>query len=243
MPPQRSNAASVPGNGLAERLADRVIAAAALAVLAPVLLLAAAAVRASSPGPVIYRARRAGLHGRPFVLYKFRTMHVAPPGTGSAITAGRDARVFPVGAWLRHLKIDELPQLLNVLRGDMALVGPRPEDPDIVARHYAPLHHETLQRLPGLTSVASSYYYGQLERTIDANDPERDYIERVLPIKLAVDIVGCRRASLLYNLRVVASTARVLGGKLIGQRDFPDPPELAIARKEGLIVPAVAPPD
>src|ERR671923_1545938 len=124
---------------MAKRLIDIVLAGVGLALAAPVLALAALGIRLSSPGPVFYRARRAGRAGSCFTMYKLRTMHQRRPGQASRITGQDDPRVFPLGALLRRTKIDELPQLFNVLRGDMSIVGPRPEDPAIVARHYTPL--------------------------------------------------------------------------------------------------------
>src|SRR6478609_8506396 len=111
---------------------SRLVAAFALIVVSPLLLLAALAIMISSRGPVLYRAPRVGLSGRRFVMLKLRTMHVAPTKEVERITGGQDTRISPVGRWLRRLKIDELPQLVNVIRGDMVLVGPRPEDPSIV---------------------------------------------------------------------------------------------------------------
>src|SRR2546426_10858891 len=127
-----------------------------LALAAPLLAVAAIGIRLSSPGPVLYRARRVGRSGAGFTMYKLRTMHQRE-GAASAITGRNDPRVFPFGAWLRRTKIDELPQLFNVLRGDMSLVGPRPEDPAIVLRHYAPVHRETLAVRHGLASPGSIY--------------------------------------------------------------------------------------
>ena len=141
---------------MAKRVFDIVVASLTLLAALPVLAVAALAIRLASPGPVLHRAARAGRDGRPFTMLKLRTMHVAPPGeSGSRITDPADPRVFPVGALLRRTKIDELPQLVNVLRGEMAIVGPRPEDPEIVRKHYSPTHRETLRVRPGLVSPGS----------------------------------------------------------------------------------------
>jgi lipopolysaccharide/colanic/teichoic acid biosynthesis glycosyltransferase len=149
----------------------------------------------------------------------------------SAITAKDDPRVFPFGGLLRRTKIDELPQLLNILRGDMTIVGPRPEDPRMVELFYAPLHYETFRVLPGLTCPGSLYAYTHGEAQLDATDPERCYAERLLPLKLALDIVYVRHASLAYDLALVARTAWMLGTALLGRRSFPPPHELAEARR------------
>src|SRR5437763_11728518 len=116
---------------MVKRLLDVVLSGVGLALVAPVLAIAALGIRLASPGPVLYRARRVGRAGAPFTMYKLRTMHQRRPGRASRITGQDDPRVFPLGALLRRTKIDELPQLFNVLRGDMSIVGPRPEDPDI----------------------------------------------------------------------------------------------------------------
>ncbi len=213
--------------GTVKRALDVVLSATALLLLSPLLAAVAVAVPLASPGPAIYRARRAGVGGRPFTMYKFRTMHV---GGGAPITAGDDPRVFPLGRLLRRLKVDELPQLFNVLKGDMSIVGPRPEDPDIVARHYAPMHMETLAVRPGLTSPGSVYYYAVGEETLRHGDAVDAYVERLLPVKLALDIVYVREASLAYDLSLVLRTAAVIAARAAGRRRFPDPPELRRAR-------------
>jgi lipopolysaccharide/colanic/teichoic acid biosynthesis glycosyltransferase len=163
-------------------------------------------------------------------MYKLRTMR-AGQAYPSAITAKNDPRVFPFGALLRRTKVDELPQLYNVLRGDMAIVGPRPEDPRMVDRFYQPLHHETLRVLPGLTSPGSIYAYTHGEAELDAHDSEGCYGERLLPLKLAMDIVYVRRPSLAYDLALIVRTAWMLGTALLGRREFPLPPELEGARR------------
>lgn len=215
--------------GYLKRAFDVLLSGAALLVLSPLLAAVAVAVPLASPGPALYRARRVGLNGAPFTMYKFRTMHVG--GAGAPITAGDDPRVFPLGKLLRRLKVDELPQLVNVLKGDMSIVGPRPEDPDIVARHYSPAHMETLAVRPGLTSPGSVYYYAVGEETLRHGDAVDAYVERLLPVKLALDLVYVREASLAYDLALVVRTAAVIAARAAGRRRFPDPPELARARE------------
>src|SRR6266446_6003127 len=143
---------------MAKRLFDICVAAAALIVGAPLLGLAALGIRLASRGPILYRATRIGLRGRRFTMYKLRTMHVAR-AAGPLITGTDDPRVFAWGRLLRHTKIDELPQLWNVLRGDMAIVGPRPEDPAIVERYYSAADFGTLNVRPGLASPGSLFHY------------------------------------------------------------------------------------
>src|SRR5438034_11703500 len=161
---------------MTKRLLDVVLASVALIALAPVLAVAALGIRLSSRGPILYRARLVGLCGRRFVMYKLRTMHVDHGGHKSVITAERDPRVFAFGRLLRRLKIDELPQLVNVLRGELSLVGPRPEDPVFVARHYAPEHRETLKVLPGMASPGSIYSSTHGDRILSGDDPEARYL-------------------------------------------------------------------
>lgn len=222
---------------MTKRLFDLVTAAAALLVLTPVLAAAALGIRATSPGPILFRAPRAGRGGRTFTMYKLRTMRdEEAPAPSARITAVNDARVFGFGRLLRRTKIDELPQLLNVLRGEMSIVGPRPEDPEIVARHYAPAHLQTLEVLPGLSSPGTLYHDTHCVERIAGDDPVRRYLEEVLPLKAALDLVYVRRASFGYDLAIIARTLWTLLGRFAGRRRFPDPPELTEAR--GLVVPA-----
>lgn len=216
---------------MAKRLFDVVLAALALVALAPLLALAAVGIRLASPGPIIYRARLAGRHGNLFTMYKLRTMHVNQRGSRSVITAERDPRVFAFGRLLRRLKIDELPQLVNVLRGDMSLVGPRPQHPDIVRRHYTPLYWEMLRVRPGLSSPGSLYDSACGEAIVGSADPEKAYAERLLPIVVALDLVYLRHASLQYDVAIVGRTLAYILASLFGRRTFPDPPEMAAARQ------------
>src|SRR2546428_13243678 len=155
---------------------------------------------------------------------------------GGRLDAGASAgahsrRVFPFGAWLRAVKLDELPQLWNVLRGEMALVGPRPEDPAIVTRLYTALGLETLAVRPGLASPGSIYSSTHGAALLVGPDPEAAYAARLLPVKLALDVVYVRHASLAYDARIVGRTLWVIVTTLVGRRHFLDPPELAEARR------------
>lgn len=219
-----------------KRTLDLVVSAIALVAALPLLAVAAVAIRLTSPGPVFYRAMRVGRGGRPFTMYKLRTMHVNPSVASgkvakSAITAKDDPRVFPVGSLLRRTKIDELPQLLNVLSGDMSLVGPRPEDPRFVEKNYTPTDLATLDVRPGLTSPGSVWYYTTAESELTSDDPERHYVERVLPLKLALDLVYVREVSWRYDIALIARTILVLTALVVGWRRFGDPPEMPAARR------------
>jgi lipopolysaccharide/colanic/teichoic acid biosynthesis glycosyltransferase len=212
----------------AKRVVDLALACAGLVLAAPLMAATAAGILLASGRPILYHAERVGLDGERFRMLKFRTMRSSPAILGR-ISAVDDPRTFRFGAFLRRFKIDELPQLANVLWGEMSVVGPRPEDPEIVARHYARAHLETLRVRPGLTSPGSLYYSTHGERLIEEGDPERSYAERVLSIKLAIDTVYVRERSLAYDLRLVARTVGVLARRALGVTEFAEPPEYAKA--------------
>jgi lipopolysaccharide/colanic/teichoic acid biosynthesis glycosyltransferase len=189
------------------RKAEAVLAAAALLLATPLLLFIAIGICISDPGPVFHVAERVGAGGVRFRMYKFRTMRVAAglADLGSRITEARDPRVFAFGWWLRRLKLDELPQLLNIIRGEMAFVGPRPEDPWFVENHYTGADRETLEVPPGLTSPGTLYYLAH------EADNEASYITGPLKTKLALDRAYVRQASAVYDLRLALQTMRILG--------------------------------
>ena len=215
---------------MSSRAIDVVLAAAVLSVTAPLLAIGALAVRVSSPGPVFYRARRVGRGGSIFHMLKLRTMHV-DDGSGPVITSGHDPRVFAAGRVLRKFKIDELPQLANVLRGEMALVGPRPEDPGIVARAYRGWMRETLETRPGVTSSGTLHYYAIAEDVVDAEDPEADYIARLLAPKLAIDRAYMTRATAVADLGILMRTAAAVVARTGGAKlDAPRRDRAAAAR-------------
>lgn len=192
---------------------SRIIAALGLLVTSPAMLASAPVIKLSSRGPVIFRTQRVGVNGVCFTMFKFRTMHQVSDTSAARITASDDTRIFPAGRMLRRLKADEIPQLVNVLRGDMALVGPRPEDPSIVAEHYTSLMRQTLAVLPGLTSPGSLKYYAeesQLPR--DVGEAEAIYLSESLPRKIALDLVYIRNRSWRYDLEVVLRTVLLLVG-------------------------------
>ncbi len=215
---------------MAKRVFDVIASAFAMVVLSPVFLLAYVGVRLTSPGPVIYRAQRAGRDGDVFTMHKFRTMYVGS-GSGSPITAANDSRVFFVGRILRALKIDELPQLYDILIGRMSIVGPRPEDPKIVAAYYTTLSRETLKIAPGLSSPGSIYYYTHSHLHLEDDDPEQSYVAKLLPIKLAMDLVYVSRASMWYDVTIILKTIVTILQIGFGKRHFADPAELVEARK------------
>ena len=202
----------------AKRLLDITISAIALVASIPLFVAVAIGIRLSSRGPILYRAPRVGLNGEVFVMHKFRTMETREDKNASAISRADDPRVFPFGSWLRRMKIDELPQLYDVLRGKMSLVGPRPEDPRIVRDHYSVEGMETLSVLPGLTSIGSLYYYTNGEKLLTDQDPEVFYVKHLLPIKLALDSKYIYDASLTYYLKLLLRTAQVIVLKSVSRR-------------------------
>lgn len=194
-----------------KRLFDIGVALIALIVLAPLLLLIALLVALTSPGGAFFRQWRVGRSGREFRLLKFRTMKPGSEAQGQ-ITLGRDPRVTAIGRLLRRTKLDELPQLWNVLVGEMSLVGPRPEVPRYVAL-YTTEQRAVLAVRPGLTSLASIAYINENAVLGRAADPLRAYVEEVMPAKLALDLRYVREQSLLLDLRILGATAlRLLKG-------------------------------
>jgi lipopolysaccharide/colanic/teichoic acid biosynthesis glycosyltransferase len=219
---------------MVKRLFDVACAGLALFVSAPLLGLAAIGIKLSDPGPVLFRARRVGYLGRQFTMYKLRTMRHKRNGDGNGgarITGAGDARISPFGRFLRRTKIDELPQLFNVLRGDMAIVGPRPEDPAIVKRHYSSSDLETLGVRPGLASPGSIYQYVAGDKLLTDQDPEAGYVAKLLKTKLALDRVYIRRASMRRDVAIIGRTLWTIGAIAVGKRRFPPPPEMAAAKR------------
>jgi lipopolysaccharide/colanic/teichoic acid biosynthesis glycosyltransferase len=194
---------------LLKRAFDILVAVAGLMLLSPFLLAAALLVKLTSRGPVLFRQERMGRNFRPFLICKFRTMVQDAPKRGRAITVGDDPRITSVGRVLRRTKIDELPQLLNVLRGDMSLVGPRPELPQYVELFHR--DYETiLQVRPGITDLASLRYRDEAAILNRAADPGEEYVRRVLPEKIRLARQYLRRASFLFDLFILAMTAWLL---------------------------------
>jgi lipopolysaccharide/colanic/teichoic acid biosynthesis glycosyltransferase len=188
-----------------KRMFDLVVGSAALVLSLPVIAVAVVATRlAGDRGPAFHRARRVGPGGRPITVFKLRTMR-ADAAQGPGITGDGDPRVTRVGRLLRRYKLDELPQLWNVVRGEMSLVGPRPEDPRYV--DWAnPLHQKVFTAMPGITGPAQLAYRWE-EQLLVGDDPERLYRERVLPAKLELDSRYLDHRSLLLDVRILARTA------------------------------------
>ena len=188
-----------------KRIIDIVVAATLLLLLAPALVIVAIIIKLDSPGPAFFRQVRVGRHFRTFRINKFRTMAADAAAKGPAITGAADPRVTRAGRWLRRTKIDELPQLWNVLRGDMSLVGPRPELPKYVDRFQAE-YRDVLKLRPGLTDPSSLKYLDEARWLEDTADPEETYVSRILPDKLALARQYVEGASFLVDLKLMALT-------------------------------------
>ena len=189
-----------------KRLLDMAAALCGLLLLSPLLVLIAVAIKLDSPGPVFYRQERVGRHGRLFHIFKFRTMAAAQPASGAQITVAGDTRITRIGALLRRTKLDELAQLLDVLRGTMSLVGPRPEVARYVA-HYPPAWRERLLSVrPGITDFASVRFRDESDLLARAADPEREYIDVILPMKLRYALRYLDQPTIANDLRVIGLT-------------------------------------
>lgn len=194
---------------VAKRCFDLAAAAVGVAAVAPVLGATAVLVKFSSPGPILFRQQRVGRHGVPFELWKFRSMRVEA-GAGPQVTAHGDPRITPIGRLLRKTKLDELPELFNVLRGDLSLVGPRPEVPRYVALYPEDDRRFLQQFRPGLTDPATIRFRNEEDILARAPDPERAYVHELLPEKLKMYRRYLETASFTSDLRVLAETVWVI---------------------------------
>ena len=220
---------------MAKRLFDVFFSFTFLMFLWPFFVVIALIIKVTNKGPVFYFADRAGLNGRPFKLIKFRTMSV-DSDKGSAITGVTDSRVFFWGDILRKTKIDELPQFIHVLSGDMSLVGPRPESLSIVKRFYSSkLYNSTLDVRPGMASPGSLFNYTHGDEFLDDEDPEGSYINKFLPVKLALELVYIKHQSFWYDLEIICRTVWIILLISSGKTKFSNPRELNIAIKNGFI--------
>ena len=213
-----------------------------LVALSPLLLGLACAVKITSRGPVLYRQTRLGRGGRPFSIYKFRSMVDGAEHRGARVTGAGDERVTPLGLFLRRHKLDELPQLWNVLRGDMSLVGPRPEVPE-----FAALYPEEFARVlsvrPGVTHRATQLFRNEEELLARAADPRSFYVERILPRKLAIYLADLDRATVARDLRTILDTVFNRSAKI--ELEFvaggADPAREAAAKRTMPVAPVARP--
>jgi lipopolysaccharide/colanic/teichoic acid biosynthesis glycosyltransferase len=192
-----------------KRIFDLVGAGLGVVLLAPLLALLAFLVKAEDGGPVLFKQERVGYRGRRFRIWKFRTMVTDAEARGLSLTVRRDPRVTRIGAWLRRLKLDELPQLFNVLLGDMSLVGPRPDVPRYVALYRAP-ERRVLELVPGMTDEAALLYLDEDAMLAAAPDPELHYLTEIAPGKIRLSLAYAARATVWSDLRVILATLRHL---------------------------------
>lgn len=181
-----------------------------LVILSPILLLIAIFIKIDSKGPVFFKQQRVGKNKKVFEIYKFRTMVTDAEKIGKQITIGNDSRITNVGKFIRKCKLDELPQLLNVLRGEMSLVGPRPEVP-----RYVDLYDEYQEQIllvkPGITDYASIEFRNENEILGGSINPEKTYISEVMPVKIDLNLKYIKKISLIEDVHLILKTISVLG--------------------------------
>lgn len=191
---------------MVKRFFDMAVAGGGLLLLAPFFLIIAVLIRLQSPGPVFFRQQRVGRAGKVFRIHKFRTMHTGADLTGPSITLVDDHRITGLGRILRRYKVDELPQLIDVLKGDMSLVGPRPEVPEYVALYPASVRRLVLSVRPGITDTASLHFFDESELLQKQKNPERYYQEELIPIKLQYAQHYIEHQSLIMDIRIILMT-------------------------------------
>ena len=217
---------------LGKRALDVLGALVGLVLSSPILFLCGVAIWLDSPGVILYHQERVGRHGWPFRIIKLRTMTAGADRQGSKITVSGDTRITRVGQFLRQTKLDEIPQLLNVLRGEMSLVGPRPEVPEYVALYTSAQRHVLVVR-PGLTGPASLAFIDE-ERVLGAA-PEKEnfYRQVVMPAKLNLDLAYCRSISLLGDLKLLLRTTARTMRSTMNRARLPNPPTIICAGNNG----------
>ncbi len=195
-----------------KRIFDMSASAVALIALFPLLLIVGLIVRLSSPGPALFRQVRIGRYGKPFTLLKFRTMVANDQGAEPLVTGGDDPRITGLGKWLRRTKIDELPELWNVLVGDMSLVGYRPEVPRYVDR-YRPEWRRVIDTRPGVTDPVTLRFIDEEALLVGVVDRERAYIEVILPIKMELILDYLERRSFVFDFQILIKTLWMMAFK------------------------------
>jgi lipopolysaccharide/colanic/teichoic acid biosynthesis glycosyltransferase len=193
---------------VAKRTLDLILSLVGLALLWPLLASLALWIKLDSPGPVLYRGKRVGKDGQPFHMCKFRTMELGAESRGPAVTYRDDPRITRAGRFLRRTKLDELPQLFNVVKGEMSLVGPRPEDPKYVAL-YTEEQRQVLSVEPGITGPTQLEYRDEASM-LDGDSVDEEYVSRLMPQKLRLDLEYVRTRSLMLDLRILWRTGTTL---------------------------------
>ena len=190
---------------IAKRAFDILCVLIGLIILSPIFLICAILAKFQSPGPVFYRAQRIGRSGRIFLMYKFRTMVVNAESTGTSLTTYKDPRITQIGDFLRRTKLDELPQLFNVLKGDMSIIGPRPEAP-VYVKYYTEEQRRVLSVRPGITGSAQLENRNEELKLKGQSDPEEYYITQLLPEKLKIDLNYIENRSFVLDLKLIFKT-------------------------------------
>ena len=212
-----------------KRCLDVTVSGAAIAILSPMLLLIALAIKIDSRGPALYRGRRVGARGRQFAMLKFRTMVVGADTLGGPSTPNDDPRITTIGQYLRRYKLDELPQLFNTLKGDMSLVGPRPEVPQYVAL-FTDEERQILDVKPGITDLATLWNADEGTVLAEADDPERFYLEVIRPRKIQLQLEYVRSRNFWSDLQIIWHTLTIIAGR---RSPMPPPYELHRGRAAG----------
>lgn len=192
-------------NRTIKRIFDFVCSGIGLIILSPVLIIIAIMIKKGSDGPVFFKQIRVGKDGKNFEILKFRTMVVNAEKLGRQITVGNDNRITKVGGFLRKYKLDELPQLINVFKGDMSLVGPRPEVPRYVEM-YTKEQRKVLNVKPGITDLASLRYKDENELLGKAENPDEFYINTIMPDKLALNLEYINKSNVFYDIYIIITT-------------------------------------
>ena len=209
-----------------KRIFDIIVSVCALSVLIVPWLIIGCIIKIQSPGPIIYKARRVGQNGRVFVLYKFRTMRV-DSGDVHATTLRGDARIFPFGEFLRKSKLDETPQLINILRSEMSIIGPRPEDEINSNKYYVGNYRNILSVKPGLSSPASLYDYTHGEAYSD----EEEYVREFLPKKLDMELYYIEHRTFFYDVKIILKTVIIIVAMVMGKERFNEPKEVSLCKR------------
>ncbi len=190
-----------------KRFFDIAIASIILVVLSPLLILVALLIKYYSPGPILYKGKRVGRHGKPFYMFKFRSMVIDAEKKGGPSTSGDDPRLTKIGIILRKFKLDELPQFFNVMRGEMSIVGPRPDVEEVIAC-YTDKEKPILSVMPGITDYASLWNFAEAALLYGSIDPHTTYMEKIWPTKVQLQLKYIDEQSLLTDIKIILLTSK-----------------------------------
>lgn len=219
---------------MTKRLFDIIVSINLLILLAPISILISIIIKiVSTNGPIIFVTKRAGLKGKEFDLFKFRTMNILNENNEN-ITRQNDKRIFGFGMILRKIMLDEIPQLINVLFGEMSIVGPRAEDITIVKKYYTKNFFQTLNVKPGIISPGSIFNYTHSQFYLDDQNIEKSYVENLLPVKLSLEIIYIEKMNFFYDLKLIFIAVFTVIKKLLGFKNFKYLNEFKIAKERSL---------